>query len=392
MDTFVDSAWYYMRYCDPHLDDAMVGAGTKYWMPMDQYIGGIEHAILHLLYARFWTKVMRDMKLVAIDEPFTKLLTQGMVLNHVWARSPRRAASNTSRPTRSRRSTNKATPAGSTPPSRREGLGREQPCDSVLRAIRPPRGRNAVEYRGMLKMGKTERNGVDPQDLIDRYGADTARLFVMFAAPPEQSLDWNNAGVEGANRFLKRLWKFAARHADTIDSAPARRPARGGAPALRHEIHSVLRQVSYDYERMQYNTVVSGAMKLLNALETHAGEGALAPAPLREGFGILLRVLYPVCPHATWTLWNELGFTADHGPLLDAPWPQIDESALAQDEIELMLQINGKLRGSIRIAAKADRAHVEAAALATPEFAKFAEGRAVKKVVVVPGRLVNVVV
>jgi len=241
-------------------------------------------------------------------------------------------------------------------------------------------------------MGKTERNGVDPQDLIDRYGADTARLFVMFASPPEQSLDWNNAGVEGANRFLKRLWKFAARHADTIDSAPAREPARGRAPALRHEIHSVLRQVSYDYERMQYNTVVSGAMKLLNALESHVGQAAVAPAPLREGFGILLRALYPVCPHTTWTLWNELGFAVDHGSLLDAPWPQIDESALAQDEIELMLQINGKLRGRLRVAAKADKANIEAAALATPEFAKFAEGRNAKKIVVVPGRLVNIVV
>jgi leucyl-tRNA synthetase len=159
---------------------------------------------------------------------------------------------------------------------------------------------------------------------------------------------------------------------------------------LRHEIHSVLRQISYDYERMQYNTVVSGAMKLLNALETHAAEAG--PAPLREGFGILLRVLYPVCPHITWALWNELGFATEHGSLLDAPWPQVDESALAQDEIELMLQINGKLRGRLRVAAGADKAHVEAAALATPEFAKFAEGRHAKKVIVVSGRLVNVVV
>ena len=190
---------------------------------------------------------------------------------------------------------------------------------------RPSGGRladgSAVEYRGMLKMGKTERNGVDPQDLIDRYGADTARLFVMFASPPEQSLDWNNAGVEGANRFLKRLWKFAAKHADAIDSAPARAQPRGQAAALRHEIHSVLRQVSYDYERMQYNTVVSGAMKLLNALESHAGAGTATPATLREGLGIVLRVLYPVCPHTTWTLWNELGFAAELGALLDAPWP-----------------------------------------------------------------------
>jgi leucyl-tRNA synthetase len=244
----------------------------------------------------------------------------------------------------------------------------------------------------MLKMGKTERNGVDPQDLIDRYGADTARLFVMFASPPEQTLEWNNAGVEGAHRFLRRLWKFAAKNADAIDSAPARGALRGAAPALRHEVHSVLRQVSYDYERMQYNTVVSGAMKMLNALEGHAGGGAVAPAALREGTGILLRVLYPVCPHTTWALWNELGFAAEHGDLLDATWPVVDDAALVQDEIELVLQINGKLRGALRVPASADKVAVEEAALASPEFAKFAEGREVKRVVVIPGRLVNVVV
>ncbi|MDQ6638819.1 MAG: leucine--tRNA ligase, partial [Pseudomonadota bacterium] len=330
MDTFVDSSWYFMRYCDPHLDEAMVGRGTKYWMPMDQYIGGIEHAILHLLYARFWTKVMRDLTLVEIDEPFTKLLTQGMVLNHVWARTTPEGGVEYFPP-------DEVTPLDTSDPN---GVGPSLSSEgersgegAALKAATPRFGRladgTAAEYRGMLKMGKTERNGVDPQDIIDRHGADTARLFVMFAAPPEQTLDWNNAGVEGANRFLKRLWKFAARHAEAIDSAPARKPARGLAPVLRHEIHSVLRQVSYDYERMQYNTVVSGAMKLLNALESHAGEGAAA-APLREGFGILLRVLYPVCPHTTWALWNELGFATEHASLLDAPWPQVDESALAQ--------------------------------------------------------------
>jgi leucyl-tRNA synthetase len=357
-----------MRYCDPRLDEAMVGAGTRYWMPMDQYIGGIEHAILHLLYARFWTKAMRDMGLVSIDEPFVKLLTQGMVLNHVWARS---------------------TPQG----------GVEYfPPDEVTPAADPPGAAGGlladgsrVEYRGMLKMGKTERNGVDPQELIDRYGADTARLFVMFASPPEQTLEWNKAGVEGAHRFLRRLWKFAAKSADTIDSAAARGPARGLAPALRHEVHSVLRQISYDYDRMQYNTVVSGAMKLLNALEAHAAGQLVAPA-LREGVGILLRVLYPVCPHTTWTLWSELGFAAELGSLLDARWPEVDEGALERAEVELVLQINGKLRGALRVAAAADRAQVEAAALASPEFIKFAEGRPAKKVVVVPGRLVNVVV
>jgi leucyl-tRNA synthetase len=364
MDTFVDSAWYFMRYCDPKLDDAMVGAGAKYWMPMDQYIGGIEHAILHLLYARFWTKAMRDMKLVAIDEPFTKLLTQGMVLNHVWARPTAQGGVEYFPP-------DDVTPS-SDPPGAAGGLLADG---------------SRVEYRGMLKMGKTERNGVDPQELIDRYGADTARLFVMFASPPEQTLEWNNAGVEGAHRFLRRLWKFAAKHADVIDSAPARKPLRGAAPALRHEIHSVLRQVSYDY-----NTVVSGAMKLLNALEAHAGGDAVAPAALREGTGILLRVLYPVCPHTTWALWNELGFATEHDGLLDAPWPAVDEAALVQDEVELVLQINGKLRGSLRVPAGAEKAAIEKAALATPELAKFADGREVKRVIVIPGRLVNIVV
>jgi len=370
---------------------------------MDQYIGGIEHAILHLLYARFWTKVMRDLKLVEIDEPFTRLLTQGMVLNHVWARQTPHGGIEYFPPDQvtpvdeSKADASAKSDPNGVGPSLSEGGERsgEGAALSAPAVARERSGRLAdgtlVSYRGMLKMGKTERNGVDPQDIIDRYGADTARLFVMFAAPPEQTLDWSNAGVEGASRFLRRLWKFAARHADTIDSAPARQPGRGLAPALRHEVHSVLKQVSYDYERMQYNTVVSGAMKLLNALEAQAGEGA-APAPLREGFGILLRVLYPVCPHTTWALWTELGFAADSGSLLDAPWPQVDGAALAQDEIELVLQINGKLRGSIRVAARADRARIEAAALASPEFAKFAEGRHAKKVIVVPGRLVNVVV
>jgi len=377
MDTFVDSSWYFMRYCDPALEGAMVGAGTKYWMPMDQYIGGIEHAILHLLYARFWTKVMRDLKLVAIDEPFTKLLTQGMVLNHVWARTSANGGIDYFPP----------------------GEVTADPSESG----RPETGRakdgSAVQYRGMLKMGKTERNGVDPQEIIDRYGADTARLFVMFASPPEQSLDWNNAGVEGAHRFLKRLWKFGAKHQDAIASAAAEtggadaaRRLRGRAPALRHEVHGLLKQVRYDYERMQYNTVVSGAMKLLNALESHAGAPAPDAAALREGTGVLLRVLYPVCPHSTAALWSALGYEPEFGGLLDAPWPEVDDSALVQAEIELMLQINGKLRGRIQVAADASESEVEAAALASPEFAKFAEGRPAQRIKVVPGRLVNVVV
>ena len=397
LDTFVDSAWYFMRYCDPKLESAMVGEGTKYWMPMDQYIGGIEHAILHLLYARFWTKVMRDLKLVEIDEPFTKLLTQGMVLNHVWARTSEQGGIEYFPP-------DEVTPIENSDPNgvgpslseggERSGVGAALKAGGDQRFGRLADG-TQVQYRGMLKMGKTERNGVDPKEIIGRYGADTARLFVMFASPPEQTLDWNNAGVEGANRFLRRLWKFAVRHVDGVAMlAPAsasRAALHGHAPALRHEVHSLLRQIRYDYERMRYNTVVSGAMKLLNALESHAATAEPDAAALHEGLGVLLRVLYPVCPHTTFAIWRELGFDAGLGPLLDAPWPEVDDAALVQAEILLMLQINGKLRGRIKVAAGADENTIERVALASPEVAKFGEGGAVKRVKVVPGRLVNVV-
>jgi len=239
-------------------------------------------------------------------------------------------------------------------------------------------------------MSKSKNNGVDPQALINQQGADTARLFVMFASPPEQTLEWNDAGVEGAHRFLKRVWGFGAKQAEAIRAAGKDFSGLSDdAKSLRREVHLVLKQVSYDYERMQYNTVVSGAMKLLNALEGFKGE---APAVIREGFSVLLRVLYPACPHITHALWVELGFAAELGELLDAPWPEADEAALVQDQIELMLQVNGKLRGAIKVAAQADKAAIEAAALANEETIKFSEGRAPKKVIVVPGRLVNVVV
>ncbi|MFT3953881.1 MAG: leucine--tRNA ligase [Piscinibacter sp.] len=369
MDTFVDSSWYFMRYCDPKNDLAMVGAGTQYWMPMDQYIGGIEHAILHLLYARFWTKVMRDLHLVKVDEPFTRLLTQGMVLNHIYSRKGEKGGIEYFWPHEVENSFDDG--------------GR------ITGATLKSDG-SAVAYEGVGTMSKSKNNGVDPQELIDRYGADTARLFVMFASPPEQTLEWNDAGVEGANRFLRRLWNFGARQGDAIRAAGAVGAlADEAAKALRREVHSVLRQVSYDYERMQYNTVVSGAMKLLNGLEGFKGD---APAVLREGFGILLRALYPACPHTTWVLWNELGYAKQFGDLLDAPWPQVDDAALVQDRIELMLQVNGKLRGSIQVAAEADKATIEAAAIASPDFQKFSQGMAIKKVIVIAGRLVNVVV
>jgi len=349
----------------------MVGDGAKYWMPMDQYIGGIEHAILHLLYARFWTKVMRDLKLVAIDEPFTRLLTQGMVLNEAFVRTIAQG-------------------------------GKEYEWASELDIVRDEHAHvvsataksdgAAVHYEGWTTMSKSKNNGIDPQELIAKYGADTARLFVMFASPPEQTLEWNDAGVEGASRFLKRVWTFGAKHADAFKAAAAATSSalpQDDARALRFEVHTVLRQISYDYERMQYNTVISGSMKLLNALEAFKGG---APAVVREAYGILLRVLYPACPHTTWKLWYELGYAEAKGDLLDAPWPQVDGAALVQSEIELMLQVNGKLRGSIRVAATAGKHTIEAAALKSPDFIKFAEGKRPKKVIVVPGRLVNVVV
>jgi leucyl-tRNA synthetase len=382
LDTFVDSAWYYMRYCDPTLDSAMVGPGTRYWMQaegaaggkpgMDQYIGGIEHAILHLLYARFWTKVMRDLKLIELDEPFTRLLTQGMVLNHIYSRRGEHGGIEYFWP---------------------HEVDNQFGEDGRITGAKLKRDGSAVAYEGVGTMSKSKNNGVDPQELIDRYGADTARLFVMFASPPEQTLEWNDAGVEGAHRFLRRVWQYAARRAELLKGAGAL-PAALAADvrALRHEVHQVLRQVSYDYERMQYNTVVSGGMKLLNALEGFKGEDASASAVQREGFGILLRALYPACPHLTWVLWGELGYASEHGDLLDAPWPQVDEAALVQDEVELVLQVNGKLRGAIRVPAAADKAAIEAAAIASPEFAKFAEGKPAKKVIVVPNRLVNLVV
>lgn len=369
MDTFVDSSWYFMRYCDPQNDQAMVGEGTQYWMPMDQYIGGIEHAILHLLYARFWTKVMRDLGLVTIDEPFTKLLTQGMVLNEAFYR----------------------TDTGKHYYWAHE-LDIERDEHAKVISAKSKADGQPVTYEGWTTMSKSKNNGVDPQDLIEKYGADTARLYTMFTAPPEATLEWNDAALEGSYRFLRRVWNFGVRIA-ACTTAPHTGAYGPAAQALRREVHGVLRQVDYDYQRMQYNTVVSGAMKILNALEDFKASGdAGADAALREGFGILLRVLYPVTPHIAQALWEPLGFLAQYGELLDAPWPQVDEQALLQDEIELVLQVNGKLRGSVRVPAGADKEEIERLALASEAFVKHAGGAAPKKVIVVPGRLVNVVV
>jgi leucyl-tRNA synthetase len=354
MDTFVDSSWYYARFASAGAP-TMVDSRAPYWMPVDQYIGGIEHAILHLLYSRFWTKVMRTLGLVDYDEPFANLLTQGMVLNHIFSR-------------------------------RTDKGGIEYFAPEEVDLVRDEGGHvtgatlkadgSVIDYGGIGTMSKSKRNGVDPQALIEEYGADTARFFMMFASPPEQTLEWSDSGVEGAYRFLKRVWTFG--HA-----LKTRTPGQT-ASSLRRDIHLLLKQANYDLGKMQFNTVASAAMKMLNALEKSAGD-----PHEREGFAILLRVLSPITPHVCHVLWQELGYGPD---ILAAPWPEPLDEALVQDEIELVLQVNGKTRGSVRVAASADRAAIEAVAVASEMAQKFMEGKPAKKVVVVPGRLVNIVV
>ena len=350
---------------------------------MDQYIGGIEHAILHLLYARFWTKVMRDLGLVKVDEPFTKLLTQGMVLNHIYSRRNEKGGVEYFWPAEVE---DIQDAAGKVTGARLKEAKGNLPAGTL------------IAYEGVGTMSKSKNNGVDPQDLIEKYGADTARLYTMFTAPPEATLEWNDAAVEGSYRFLRRLWNFGVKLHGGGTGVPVQHKLQGislgkSAKALRREIHSVFKQVDYDYQRMQYNTVVSGAMKMLNALEGFQDDGASGnPVALREGFGILLRAIYPATPHLTYALWVELGYAADYGDLLDAAWPVADEAALLQDEMELMLQINGKLRGSIVVPSTAPREDIERAAIESEIFQKLSGGAAIRKIVIVAGRLVNVVV
>ena len=371
MDTFVDSSWYFMRYACPDQKNAMVDERANYWPPVDQYIGGIEHAILHLLYSRFYTKVMRDLGLVKVDEPFSKLLTQGMVLNEIYFRK----AGN------GRISYYNPADVDVTVDESGKRLG------ATLRADGAP-----VESGGMGTMSKSKNNGVDPQALIEDYGADTARLFMMFASPPEDTLVWNGAGVEGASRFLKRMWNFAYEQRAAFGDANGTIDWASAPDALqqaRREIHAALKQASHDFGKFQFNTVVSATMKMLNALERAAGAQPAQRALVLEGMSILLRVLAPITPHITHALWRELKLGED---LLTAPWPEFDPGALAAAEIELVLQVNGKLRGNIRVAADADRATIEKLALDNANVRKHVGDQAVKKVVVVPGRLVNIVV
>ena len=376
MDTFIDSSWYFMRYTSPGNEQSMVDTRNDYWMPMDQYIGGIEHAVLHLLYARFWTRVMRDLGLVKFNEPFTKLLCQGMVLNHIYSAKTENGAIDYFWP---------------------EDVENVYDAKGAITgAVLKSDGR-AITYGGVGTMSKSKNNGVDPQSLIDTQGADTARLFVMFTSPPEQTLEWSDSGVEGSNRFLRRLWSLCHQKQDLITkglTAPVR-DWSGASPEikkLRLEIYSLLKQADYDYQRIQYNTVVSACMKMLNAIDDATlGDSGFATAATAETMGVLLRVLYPVVPHVTWNLWAELGFAAIYGDLLDAPWPSVDEQALVTDELELVLQVNGKLRGNLTVARTASKEIIEQLAASHEAVIRNLEGRPPKRIIVVPGKLVNVV-
>jgi leucyl-tRNA synthetase len=372
MDTFVDSSWYFMRYCSPDSKLAMVDARNDYWMPMDQYIGGIEHAVLHLLYARFWTKVMRDFGLVNFDEPFTNLFTQGMLLAECFYREDKDGKKRWYFPDEIVVSyDDKGRPIGAT--AKDDG----QP----------------VVHGGIEKMSKAKNNGVEPKDIIARFGADTARAYVMFAGPPDQSAAWSDSGAEGVFRFLRRVWTFANAQTIATTAKADWQHAAADIKKIRHGIHTVLQQATFDYKRLQYNTVVSACMKILNFLdELVASNANERDAAIGEGFSILLRVLYPCAPHIAHTLWRELGFEKNHGEIIDAPWPAVDKAALVQDELEMVVQVNGKLRGQILVPKEASKEAIEKLALADAGVAKHTEGKPIKKVIVVPGKLINVVV
>ena len=370
MDTFVDSSWYYFRYASPGNDRAMVDARADYWMPVDQYIGGIEHAILHLLYSRFWTRVMRDLGLTTVEEPFTNLLTQGMVLNEIFFRKPASGR------------VVYYNPADVDVQVDDKGAR----IGAVLREDGQP-----VESGGIGTMSKSKGNGVDPQALVERYGADTARLFMMFAAPPEQTLEWSDEGVEGAYRFMKRLWKAVHQH---VSAGPA--PALDvGALApqqrdLRRQAHETLAKVTADIGRRRtFNTAIAAVMELMNSVGRFDDASPQGRAVVQEALEIAVLALSPIVPHVTHALWGALGHA---GAPVDERWPGVDPRALERAELELVVQVNGKLRGRVTVAADADEVAVREAALAEPNVVKFMEGRPVRKFVYVRGKLANLVV
>ena len=371
MDTFVDSSWYYIRYACPDQGSAMADSRADYWLPVDQYIGGIEHAILHLLYSRFWSKVMRDLGLVAFDEPFTNLLTQGMVLNEIFFRKTDTGRLVYFNPTE--------VDIHFDEQGKRFG--------AVLRA-----DNQTVESGGIGTMSKSKNNGVDPQQLVESYGADTARLFMMFASPPTQTLEWSDTGVEGAFRFLKRLWRLAYSHlqagipagqlqADTLSPQ---------LKSLRCQLHQTIEKVTDDLDRRHtFNTAIAAVMELMNELTKQQTNDLAARQLMQEALENIVLLLSPIVPHICHALWRTLKPGTE---LLDQAWPKADPQALVQDDIELVVQVNGKLRAQIRVAREADRTTIERTALAHEHIQKTIAGQTVKKIIMVPGRLINIVV
>ncbi len=369
-DTFMESSWYYARYTCPDNTEAMLDERANYWLPVDHYIGGIEHAILHLLYARFYHKLLRDAGLVESNEPFEQLLTQGMVVAETFCRTDPSGQKHWFNP--------------ADVDAKRDDKGRM--TEALLRDDGKP-----VEICGVEKMSKSKNNGVDPQDMVQRYGADTVRLYTMFTSPPDQSLEWSDEGVEGAYRFLKRLWTLAV-NIDGIEEKPM--PLSEAVSSLqqdqqeaRREIHAALKQASFDYERQQFNTVVSACMKIVNTMYKLGGTPA-DHTLLNEGMGITLSLLGPIAPHTTHYLWQKLGYGEN---ILESTWPLADESALKQDTIQYVVQVNGKIRAKIQVAAGADKNSIEEIALADDNIQKHIGDNQIKKVIVVPNKLVNIV-
>jgi len=370
MDTFVESSWYFARYASPHYEGGMVDpAAANHWLPVDQYIGGIEHAILHLLYARFFHKLMRDEGLVSSNEPFKNLLTQGMVVAETYYRTLENGGKDWFNPA---------------------DVELERDAKAKVISAKLKSDGLPVEIGGTEKMSKSKNNGVDPQAMIDAYGADTCRLFMMFASPPDMSCEWSDAGVEGANRFLRRVWRLAQGHVSA--GLPGKLDVSvlsDEQKAVRRAIHLAIKQASNDIgQHHKFNTAIAQVMTLMNVLEKAATATEQDRALVHEGLEIVTLLLAPITPHISHELWQRLGH-AD--AVIDAQWPQVDESALVQDSLTLVVQVNGKLRGEIIVAASASREDVEAAARANENVLRFTEGLSIRKVIVVPGKLVNIV-
>ncbi|MGI9283208.1 MAG: leucine--tRNA ligase [Endozoicomonas sp.] len=369
-DTFMESSWYYARYCSPQSDDQMLDpAAANYWLPVDQYIGGIEHAVMHLLYSRFFHKLLRDAGLVDSDEPFKKLLCQGMVLADTFFKNDEKGVKQWIAPT--------------DVDFELDDKGR------LIKATLKETG-EAVEHAGMSKMSKSKNNGIDPQELINKYGADTIRLYTMFAAPPEQTLEWSESAVEGAHRFLRRFWKQVSEHVSAGDTpALDRKILSKEQKNLRRKTHETIKKVSDDCERrLTFNTAIAAIMELNNAIAKFKDSSDQGRAVMREALEASTQMLAPIAPHAMHSVWSSLGHAE---PVIQAGWPTVDESALEKDAITMVIQVNGKVRAKLEVPAGMDKNAIEKLALEQENVTKFTEGKTLRKVIVVPGKLVNIV-